>query len=197
MKQIKWKKIVNLVQSEIQRLGNIRLNFQIQVNFTRERDEQLQESKYFFKDDTADVIMARGNTREAIEEKFRRFMGGMEGQIQSWNEQGSGWVASGIPKLYMQIAPYDPLGGGSYLPLPPDLAKKGAIINVKNNDNECIKWAIRAALFPPKDGKNAQRPSKYQVEDGINYEGIDFTTPIKQIDKLEKQNRKLAITVYG
>jgi len=68
---------------------------------------------------------------------------------------------------------------------------------VKNKDNECIKWAIRASLFPPKDGKNAQRPSKYPVEDGINYEGIDFTTPIKQIDKLEKQNRKLAITVYG
>jgi len=136
----KMGKIVNLVQSEIQRLGNIRLSFQIQVNFTRERNEQLQESKYFFKDDTAEVIMARGNTREAIEQNFRRFMGGMEGQIQSWNDQGSGWTADGIPKLYTQIAPYDPLGGGSYLPLPPDLAKKGAMINnVKNKDNECIK----------------------------------------------------------
>ena len=121
----------------------------------------------------------------------------MEGQIENWNEQGSGWSADGIPNLYAQIAPYDPLGGGSYLPLPPDLAKKKAIINVKNNDNECIKWAIRAALFPHQDGKDAQRPSKYPVEDGINYEGIDFPTPIKQIDKLEKQNRQLAITVYG
>jgi len=101
----KMGKIVNLVQSEIQRLGNIRLSFQIQVNFTRERNEQLQESKYFFKDDTAEVIMARGNTREAIEQNFRRFIGGMEGQIQSWNDQGSGWTADGIPKLYMQIAP--------------------------------------------------------------------------------------------
>ena len=80
--------------------------------------------------------------------------------------------------------------GVSYLPLPPDLAKKRAIINVKNMDNECIKWAIRAALFPPQDGKDAQRPSKYPVEDGINYEGIDFPTLIKQIDKLEKQNRQ-------
>ena len=83
------------------------------------------------------------------------------------------------------------------MPLPPSLAKKKAIINVQNRDNECIKWALRAALFPPKDGKHAQRPSKYPVNDGINYEGIDFPTPIKQIDKLEEQNRKLAISVYG
>ena len=68
---------------------------------------------------------------------------------------------------------------------------------MKNRDNECLKWALRAALFPPKDGKNAQRPSKYPVKDGINYKGIDFPTPVKQIDKLEAQNRILAINVFG
>ena len=78
----KREKVVNLVQSEIRRLGNIRLSFQAQVNFTRERNGEQQESKYFFKDDTADVIMARDNTREAIEEKFRGFTSSMEGQIK-------------------------------------------------------------------------------------------------------------------
>ena len=62
---------------------------------------------------------------------------------------------------------------------------------MKNKDNQCLKWALRAALFPPKDGRHAQRPSKYPVNDGINYEGIDFPTPVKQIDKLEKQNPNL------
>ena len=53
-------------------------------------------------------------------------------------------------------------------------------------------------LFPPKDGKHAERPSKYiRVNDGINYEGIDFPTPVKQIEKLEAQNRNLAINVFG
>lgn len=36
--------------------------------------------------------------------------------------------------------------------------------------------------------KITQRPSKYPVNDGINYEGINFSTPVKQIDKLETQN---------
>ena len=45
--------------------------------------------------------------------------------------------------------------------------------------------------------KKPQRPSRYPVNDGINYEGIDFPTPVKQIDKLEVQNRNLAINVFG
>ena len=50
----------------------------------------------------------------------------------------------------------------------------------------------------PEDGKNPQRPSKYPVNDGINYGGIYiFPTPVKQIDKLEAENRNLAINVFG
>ena len=60
-----------------------------------------------------------------------------------------------------------------------------------------MKWALRAALFPPQDDKNPQRPSKYPVNDGINYESINFSTPAKQIDKLQVQNRNLAINVFG
>ena len=97
----------------------------------------------------------------------------------------------------MNVTRYQPLRGGTYLPLPANLAKKKAIINVQNRDNKCLKCALRAALFPPHDGKNLQRPSKYPVNDGINYGGIDFPTPVKQIDKLEAQNKNLAINAFG
>ena len=63
------------------------------------------------------------------------------------------------------------------------------------NDNECLKWSLRAALFPAL--KNSHRTTSYPTNDGINYEGIDFPTPIKQIDKLEAQNENLAINVFG
>ena len=36
--------------------------------------------------------------------------------------------------------------GSSYLPLPDRLARKGAIINPKNSDLKCFKWAIIAAM---------------------------------------------------
>ena len=71
------------------------------------------------------------------------------------------------------------------------------MINVQNRDNECLKSALRTELFSPQDGKNPQRPSKYPVVDGVNYEGIDFPTPVKQIRKLEAQNRNLGINLFG
>ena len=43
---------------------------------------------------------------------------------------------------------YDPLGGSSYIPLPKFLAAKKAIINLKNEDDECFKLAITRALNP-------------------------------------------------
>lgn len=59
---------------------------------------------------------------------------------------------------------------------------------MKDRNNECFKWALRAAFFPPK--KDPKKSSKYPVNDDINCKGIDF-----QIDKLEEQNRNLAINV--
>ena len=41
---------------------------------------------------------------------------------------------------------YEPLGGAPYVQLPEFLAAKKAIINLKNEDDECFKLAITRAL---------------------------------------------------
>ena len=65
----------------------------------------------------------------------------------------------------------------------------------QNRDNECLRWAIRAALFQPRG--DMRRPSSYPTEDGLNFTGIDFPTPVSQIGRLERQNENLAINVFG
>ena len=126
---------------------------------------------------------------------FDEFIENTEGEIEAWSQMGSGWEIVRITIAYVNVARYQPLRGGTYLPLPAKLASKKAIINVRNRDNECLKWALRAALFPVRE--DSQRPSKYPVNDGIDYTGIDFPTPVGQIRKLEAQNRSLAINVFG
>ena len=74
---------------------------------------------------------------------------------------------------------------------PQKLKSKKAIINVQNRDNGCLKRALKAALYPAPKGKNANRPSSYPVVDGLNYTGIDFPTPVKQIDKVPRINLML------
>ena len=44
--------------------------------------------------------------------------------------------------------------GSSYLPLPDWLARKKAIINPKNADQECFKWAVITALRWEEIGNN-------------------------------------------
>ena len=115
-------------------------------------------------------------------------------ELAGWTERGSGWVVRGIEMFYIDTARNDPLRGGHYLPLPKDLKAKGAIINVKNRDNECLRWALRSAIYPVT--RDPQRPSKYPTDDGLDFSGISFPTPLNEIPKVEKLDN-IAINVLG
>ena len=128
--------------------------------------------EHYFKENEPHVF--NKNDEELIKQEFDEFIEITKGEIENWSEKGSGWEVEKITVAYVNVARYQPLRGGTYLPLPAKLAKKKAIINFQNRDNECLKWPLRAALFPPKDGKHAERPSKYPVNDSVNYGGIDL-----------------------
>ena len=109
---------------------------------------------------------------------------------------GSGWQFEQVVSFDINTNPYTPLAGSSYIEVPKELAGKHAIINVKNvKDNECFKWAVTTAVFPRK--KNMQRLNGEMREDAakLNWEGIDFPTPLSQITRFEEQN-PYSINVY-
>ena len=60
-----------------------------------------------------------------------------------------------ISSLDLHAAKYEPIGGSSYIPLLKFLAAKKAIINLRNEDDECFKWTITRALNPVE--KNSER----------------------------------------
>ncbi|KAL9980669.1 hypothetical protein ACROYT_G009282 [Oculina patagonica] len=190
-------KFVDLVENEIIDLKGIKVSFEMKIKFTKEnlKTGVIQEMEHYFKEKEPHVF--NEHNKQQIKQEFDRFIERAKGQIEAWSERGSGWVIERITEAYLNVARYQPLRGGTYLPLPANLANKKAIINVRNRDNECLKWALRAALFPVTKGKNPNRPSSYPANDDINYLGIDFPTPVKQIDKLEAQNSNLAINVFG
>ena len=71
--------------------------------------------------------------------------------IENFQNQGSGWQFDQVEYFDINIDPFEPLSGSSYIPLPEKLASNKAIINVKNEkDNECFKWAVTSAVFPIK-----------------------------------------------
>ena len=118
-------------------------------------------------------------------------------KISKFQNKGSGWQFDSVVSLDISVDPYRPLRGTSYFPLPKKLGAKRAIINIKNErDNACFMWAITSAVFPRK--KDPQRLNKEMRANSekLNWEGIDFPTPLNQISLFEKQN-PYSINVYG
>ena len=110
--------------------------------------------------------------------------------LEKWTQRVSGWVVDRVETLWLDIALYQPLRSGSYIPLPTTLKNKKAVVNVKNKDDHCLRWA----LFPA--AKDPQRPTKYPTDDGLNFTGVDAPLPISQIEQVERQNN-LALNVFG
>ena len=78
--------------------------------------------------------------------------------LAKFQRQGSNWRFHSVLSLDLHTVKYVPLGGSSYIPLPKFLAAKKAIINLKNEYDECFKWAITRALNPVE--KNSERIDK-------------------------------------
>jgi hypothetical protein len=115
----------------------------------------------------------------------------------TYQNKGSGWVFREVSYLDIHIDKYRPLNGGSsYVPLPKVLADKKAIINMKNEDNECFKWSVTTAIY--HETKVRERISKKLRVDAKKFDwtGIEFPVTLKQINLFEKNN-DFAVNVYG
>ena len=69
--------------------------------------------------------------------------------IETFTHNGSGWPFIGLDRVVVTVYDYNPARGRSYIPTPPVLASKKAIVNVQNTDNKCFMWSILAALYTP------------------------------------------------
>ena len=122
----------------------------------------------------------------------------IEEEIQKVQEaEGSGWQFLKVIKLVLHTTRWDPINTGSYIDLPEVLKNKHAIINMKNQDEECFKWCVLRALYP-KD-KNAERIDKdlKSKQDTLNMKGIRYPVNFRDIDRFESQNLEISITILG
>ena len=153
---------------------------------------------------TMKKINPADNTEETITKSFRSqthivFSNDIEGTYDGmvretlesfarYQMDGSGWTLKSTNSILLSSVRWIPMKGNSYIPLPKNLKNKKALINIKNQDNECFKWSVTRALNPVD--KNADKMSKLLREQSekYNWEGISFPTPTSEIQKFEKNN---------
>ena len=117
--------------------------------------------------------------------------------IATFQSLGSRWRLYNIINIEIHTVGYTPLRGETCIALPIELAYKNAIINMQNKDNKCFLWCVLRALNPCE--KNPQRVDKELKlkENTLNMDGIEYPVSLKDIDKFEKQNPTISITVFS
>ena len=111
--------------------------------------------------------------------------------------EGSGWQFFEIINLTLHTTRWDPLNAGSYTDLPPFLKNKKAIINMKNEDDECFKWSVLRALYPKDNHPERIDNDLKSKQDTLNMKGIRYPVSFRDIDRFESQNPNISISVVG
>ena len=178
------------LEEELQALHGLKFQLALKVLLSKDAGDGINELVSPVLRHKQEVLLQVNEIDETINKAIPRILEFLE----KWTQRGSGWVVDRVEPLWLDIARYQPLIGGSYIPLPPEFERKKAVITVKNKDDHCLRWALRSALLPID--KDPQRTTKYPIEDGLNFEGINSPTPVSQVKKVEKQNN-LAMNVFG
>ena len=113
----------------------------------------------------------------------------MKQQIENPALRDSKFVFDRIVHMDIDFHRLNLTRGSSYIPLPDWLAKKKAIINPKNSDLECFKWAAIAAMKWEEIDRDHQRISKLKrYKDDFDWDGIKFPTSFRDIKRFESRN---------
>lgn len=117
------------------------------------------------------------------------------------NHNSSGWRFAHTIALEVKTAIYKPLHGKSYIRCPAWIENKKCIVNVKNDDEQCFKWAVLSCvcasgykLINPKRQNEVSQYTKH--EDMLDFSGIKYPTSIDDIKLFEKKNPTYAVFVF-
>ena len=128
---------------------------------------------------------------ELSESLFKKYQKGLETKMK-----GSEFVFDSVDLLYYRLPKITLNRGRSYIDYPDWLKNKRAIINPKNKNNECFKYAITIALNHEKIKKDPQRTSKIKpFINNYNWKDIEFSSHSKDWKKFEQNNNTIALNI--
>jgi hypothetical protein len=117
-------------------------------------------------------------------------------EFTNYVNEGSNWRFKEVKYLEVLIDKNDPLRGSIYKVLPKFIQNKKAVINIKNDENQCFIWCLLRAVNPVS--KNAERISDLKSKAStLNWGNMTFPVKLKDIVKFEKLNPNYAVNVFG
>ena len=124
----------------------------------------------------------------------------LKNRVEAYEGTGSGWVISNLVALDTTVWKLDPLRASTYHQLSTWVRNTKCVVNVKNRDQLCFKYAVLAGLYEPSSPTNPSRVSSYDyvetLDDAPDFSMLEFPVELRQISKFEKTN-DISVNVYG
>ena len=179
------KDFVDKVNQQLGSMGTSKVQFGITTEW--KRDEQYKMATF--------SNSAKPLTEEFVENGIQS----LNNKIESMTQLGSNWKLVRIIEIFFvltKISNICRLSGNNYIDTPTSLKSKKAVINVKNDDDNCFLYSLLALVKGPELGRNLNRMSKYEnLKNFFKYDGIQMPMKLKDIQKFEKQNEGIAVNV--
>ncbi len=138
---------------------------------------------------TQSITLQLGDTYDEMRDRMLE-------KLSEFQKNGNGWRLKSIHGLEISITKYDPLSGSGYSKLPPYIAKKNIVINMRNEDNQCFRWAVTRALNPADKNPNRITNELREQTKKYNWEDITFPTSLKKI-KVWEENNNVNVNVFS
>ena len=182
--------VINIFNSN----RNIKTILYLHCLMSRKDRDQIVIKKFAFHSKGQKLILEGTDVSDLYNEMVEE----IEEEIQKVQDaEGSGWVFLAVEKIVLHTTRWDPINASSYIDLPEFLKNKKAIINMKNQDNECFKWCVLRALNPVEKNKERVDKDLISKQNTLNMKGIKYPVSFRDIDRFESQNPNISISVMG
>ena len=122
---------------------------------------------------------------------FKKYQEGLETKMN-----GSSFTSYSVDLLQYIFHKISLNRGGSYIDSPRWIKNKRVTINPQNNDNECFRYAIIAALKYREIDSHPERTSKLRHFIGsYDWRDIKFPSGLKDWKKFEQNNKNIALSI--
>lgn len=182
--------LLDTLNKELHRLNFIKFGIVLDSTFTNIANETSQrgfitKNKSIFATSDLDALLD-----ECLEDLLHK--------IEEHQGRGSGWTLLSANSIDLRVHKHG-FGdrGSSYIPLPKKISHTHSCINVRNEDNECFRYAMTSKFL--RDEANNDRPSRRYnlLANSYNFAGVVYPVSLNDIRRFERNNPGVSVNVFG